>query len=455
MHLRSNTFGVAGFKKEIKRLIDSNQYQEYRFLVACSGGSDSMVLAELCLASELNFSIAHINYKLRGIESDGDENFVKDWGKRNRIDTFINQVNTKEEAKKQGKSIQIFAREFRYEWFYFLLKSLKFDFIITAHHANDNAETLLINLSKGSVLQGLTGIPEINNAVIRPFLAYSKKEIIDYALENGIAYRKDSSNQNTNYYRNKIRHEIIPKLEELNPNLLDTLRVSNNQRKDIQGFIGGFSNNLILPSTQLANGLVSYRVKDLQKFTSFPYILMELFKSTELNYNQALSIGELLSNKSKGLIETLNGTEIVISQQEIIVSNQKNENLQKEYVLNIYKDKLLYTEWGSFFISPLGNRSKKFSKYELLINKSTLQNELIKIRNFRIGDKIKLPNIKGSKKVGDVFTDEKINDKTRISIPLLELNGEIIWIAGLRSARNLVNMEDNGTVIEIKWIPNL
>jgi tRNA(Ile)-lysidine synthase len=455
MHLRSSTFGVAGFKNEIKRLIDSNQYQEYRFLVACSGGSDSMVLAELCLASELNFSIAHINYKLRGIESDGDENFVKDWGKRNRIDTFINQVNTKAEAKKQGKSIQIFAREFRYEWFYELLKSLKFDFIITAHHANDNAETLLINLSKGSVLQGLTGIPEINNAVIRPLLNYSKNEITDYAKKNGIAYREDSSNQNTNYYRNKIRHEVIPKLEELNPNLLHTLRVSNNQRKDIQGLISELSNNLLLPSTQLANGLVSYRVKDLQQFSRFPYIFMELFKSTELNYKQALSIGELLTNKSKGHIETINGTEIVISQQEIIFSNQKNEHLPNEYVLNLNKDKLLNTEWGSFFISPLSNRSKKFSKYELLIDKAILQNELIKVRNFRIGDKIKLPNIKGSKKVGDVFTDEKINDKTRTSIPLLELNGEIIWIAGLRSARNLVNMEENGDVIEIKWIPNL
>ena len=194
--------------------------QGKKLLLATSGGIDSMVLLHLCHKLKLDIRVAHCNFQLRGDESEEDEKFVKAQCEKLDVLLFINHFDTKKFAEKQKLSIQVVARNLRYDWFNTLLINNDYDYILTAHHLDDSLETFLINFTRGSGLDGLTGIPKQNGNVIRPLLPFSRKEIENFAKENNIKWREDSSNASDKYLRNKLRHEVIPILKELNPSLL-------------------------------------------------------------------------------------------------------------------------------------------------------------------------------------------------------------------------------------------
>ena len=184
-----------------------------RFFIAVSGGIDSMVLVHLFQKIGFQFAILHCNFQLRGKESDGDMDFVRNYADKFDIPWSIGHFDTKEYAKEMKVSTQVAARELRYDWFDEQLAEKDFDFVLTAHHADDNLETFMINLSRGTGLDGLLGIPAINDAIIRPMLIFTREEIEAYAKENKIQWREDSSNASDNYMRNKIRHHLVPVLK--------------------------------------------------------------------------------------------------------------------------------------------------------------------------------------------------------------------------------------------------
>lgn len=183
---------------------------------------DSVVLTHLCSEAKLNFSIAHCNFNLRGNESEEDETFVMELADSLDVQVFIEGFETEAYAAEKKMSIQMAARELRYNWFTELCETLQFDYIFTAHHANDNLETVLINFIRGTGLEGLTGIPDLNGCILRPLLPFTRSDIETYAKNHKLKWREDSSNQSTKYFRNKVRLEIIPKLLELNPQLLES-----------------------------------------------------------------------------------------------------------------------------------------------------------------------------------------------------------------------------------------
>ncbi|MFT7330598.1 MAG: tRNA(Ile)-lysidine synthase, partial [Roseivirga sp.] len=194
-----------------------------KLLLATSGGIDSVVLAHLFLTlTDVEVSLAHCNFQLRGKESDLDEAFVKKLANEMNIPFFNISFNTNEHSKSHKTSIQVAARELRYEWFEKIRQENEFDHIITAHNKNDVLETFLFNLTRGSGLDGFTGIPEINGYIVRPLLRFTRVAIEEFARKNNVLWREDKSNASTKYARNKIRHNIIPVLQELNPSLLDT-----------------------------------------------------------------------------------------------------------------------------------------------------------------------------------------------------------------------------------------
>ena len=190
-----------------------------KFLLAVSGGADSAVLSHLFRVSGFEFQIAHVNYHFRGEDSNLDQKVVEDFCKKNNIKFHLKDVS--EEEKSQMKSLQNWAREIRYNFFFNLLEKENLDFIVTAHHLNDELETFIINLSRGSGIKGLSGIPKNENRILRPFLTFSKSEIYAFAEENNIDFREDKSNQKDDYLRNKIRNQIVPKMVEVFPNFLE------------------------------------------------------------------------------------------------------------------------------------------------------------------------------------------------------------------------------------------
>ena len=197
-----------------------------KFLLAVSGGADSMVLSHLFRFFDsaqndkgLEFQVAHVNYHFRGEDSNLDQKIVEDFCKKNDIKFHLKDVS--EEEKTQMKSLQNWARELRYDFFFKILEEENLDYVVTAHHLNDELETFFINLSRGSGIKGLSGIPKNENRILRPFLTFSKSEIYAFAEENNIDFREDKSNQKDDYLRNKIRNQIVPKMVEVFPNFLE------------------------------------------------------------------------------------------------------------------------------------------------------------------------------------------------------------------------------------------
>jgi tRNA(Ile)-lysidine synthase len=191
-----------------------------KLLLAVSGGLDSMVLLHLFQQLDYEIVVLHCNFQLRGLESFGDQQFIQEYTSQHNIQLSFTQFDTEAFANDYKLSIQIAARELRYSWFYEQLEIQEGDYILTAHHADDNLETFFINLSRGTGLDGLTGIPAQNDTVIRPLLPFTRKEIEEYAAKQDLKWREDSSNASDKYLRNKIRHHLIPILKELNPNFI-------------------------------------------------------------------------------------------------------------------------------------------------------------------------------------------------------------------------------------------
>ena len=201
--------------------------KESKILIAISGGVDSVVLAYLCKQMNLNIALAHCNFNLRGPESDADEDFVIELAKDFGLEIFIENFNTKQFALDKKMSTQMAARTLRYFWFDEIASQLGYNYILTAHHADDNFETFLINLSRGTGLDGLLGIPEVNENIVRPILPFKREAIEKYAKKSGLKWREDSSNSSTKYLRNKLRHDVIPILKGINPQLLQNFEKLN------------------------------------------------------------------------------------------------------------------------------------------------------------------------------------------------------------------------------------
>lgn len=200
--------------------------------VACSGGMDSIALCHLLKRNQIKFSIAHCNFGLRGAESDEDESFVKDYAKEFSIPFYTERYDTKGLAKQNKTSIEEEARNLRYHFFARLSEELKIDAFLTAHHLDDQVETILMRIVSGTGIQGLQGIPAFREPnFYRPLLQVSRKDIHSYVLENNIKYREDSSNEDLIYKRNMIRHNVLPKIEVLNPSyreaFVQIMQVSN------------------------------------------------------------------------------------------------------------------------------------------------------------------------------------------------------------------------------------
>ena len=278
-------------------LAEINPHKECNFVLAISGGVDSMVLANLFLINNLNFSIAHCNFQLRGKESDDDELFIKKWCSEKDIKLYNKKFSTEDYCKNNKLTIQMGARELRYEWFRELVDKEKHDFIVTAHHIDDQLETFIINSIRGTGIDGLVGIPDKINKIIRPLLMSSKDQIIEYSKVNKINYREDSSNDKEDYLRNKIRHSVIPYLKSDDDNVLlkfkTTVENLNSTKIFVKKVISKVRDRVFIYEGEN----IITNIGLLKDLDPIEFYIHELYKDFEFNYKEVMKLFDSDSGK--------------------------------------------------------------------------------------------------------------------------------------------------------------
>ncbi len=411
-----------------------------KVLVALSGGADSVFALYFFNQFKKKYGISvtavHVNHNLRGSESERDEKFCKDLCNKLSIVFFSFGVNVKSFAEKNKKSIEEAARILRYKELDRFAKKLGADFIITAHNLDDNTETVLLNLFSGTGLNGLAGIPIKRDNIIRPFLCLTKSDIVQYLKNKNFEFVTDSSNESLDFRRNYIRHQIIPALKEkINPSLDKTLlnsgRVIKSQLKLINFFTEEISNKII--KTQGDEIIIS-----LKELNNYPKeIWGEIFKvffsnhlKIDFNFNQF--------EKLKRLIDSQVGTKIELGKKifahreraKIIVEKKISEIFTETEIQINQKKKVFNKSLSIEHIDKIHEKFKKNSSIEY-ISGDYIKDKLL-LRLWKIGDKIQLLGMKGTKKISDVLTDLKIPSYKRKKLLVLVNKNDIVWIVGKR-----------------------
>ena len=374
-------------------------------MVTVSGGIDSVVLAYLFYKSEADFVIAHCNFGLRGEESDHDEVFVKGLAKKMGVSFYSRKFEAASYANIKGISIQMAARELRYKWFEELREETKSDQIATAHHKGDTVETILFNLAKGTGLEGFHGISPKSNGLVRPLLFAKRKEIEAYAKANKVKWREDSSNTSQKYARNKIRHSIVPVLEEINPQAQEAINSTALRIRETEDFLNHHIEVLRRQIVTREGQNLFIKADTLIRLPGYRYVLLELLKPYSFTYQQVM----LIANNLHGM------------SGKLFYSNTHVVNLDRTHLIISPIEKTL----ESFFISEkedtysFGNQALQTKVYNG--NGYKIRNEAavlaldinllefpLQVRVWQKGDVFRPLGMKGKKKLSDFMIDAKI-----------------------------------------------
>ncbi|RKE95142.1 tRNA lysidine(34) synthetase TilS [Ichthyenterobacterium magnum] len=440
--------------KALQNHIDKNLafLKDARLLIALSGGLDSVVLTHLCHDLKLNITLAHCNFNLRGEESNEDEEFVLKLANDLNIEVFIESFDTETYAKNNKLSIQMAARQLRYNWFDELVESLGFDYLLTAHHADDNLETFLINLSRGTGLDGLTGIPENNSNVVRPMLPFSREEIEAYALKENLKWREDSSNTSTKYLRNKLRHEVIPILKGINPQMLQNFEKTQLYLEGSKEIIEDTIAKIQKKVVSVENNVIRFNIKKLKKLSNPKVYLYELLK--DFNFTEWDDVVNLLSAQSGKQVSS-NTHRLVKDRDYLLLTEVKDKHaagchseLVEESLIIEENIKQLQTPFGVLLFDEADALFSKQSNV-IHVDKDKLKYPLI-IRQWKKGDYFFPLGMKGRKKLSKYFKDEKLSLVDKERVWLLTSENKIVWVIGMRADRKFKVDSNTKKVLKIE-----
>lgn len=415
-----------------------------KLLVACSGGLDSTVLVQLTHQLGLDIAIAHCNFNLRGKESKADEAFVKDLASRLGLHFHSKSFDTNSELQKRGGSIQMVTRDLRYEWFETVLQSEGYDNVLTAHHLDDSLETFLINLSRGTGIDGLTGIPSQNQNVIRPMLPFSRIDIFDYAKTHKMKWREDSSNVEDKYLRNKIRHDIVPRLKELHPNFLGNFKSTQRRLRGTAAILENTKHELQSKLFKPKKGQLRIAIAELQKFDPLKEYLYLLFG--DFGFTEWDDLAHLLHAMSGKRV--ISKTHILVKDRDDLILSELTVPNNESYLLKKGQDKLeVPIKLKIENVETMGSLSDNV----LYVDKETL-NYPLKLRKWENGDYFYPLGMKGKKKLSKFFKDEKIDRIAKESQWLLCSDDGIIWVVGRRADDRFKVRESTKDIIKITWL---
>ncbi|MHA8066507.1 tRNA lysidine(34) synthetase TilS [Aquirufa sp. ROCK2-A2] len=407
--------------------------EDQKILLAVSGGIDSIILSKLFQLAKLNFGIAHVNFGLRGEESLADEIFVKKWAKTLKVPYHTIYFDTNAYAEKEKLSIQMAARILRYQWFEEIRVQEKYDLIATAHHQMDNAETIFINLLRGTGLAGFHGIPIKNGNIIRPMAFASQEDIFDFVVQHKLAWREDSSNSSTKYQRNFIRHEIMPKLIELNDHLEKTMSETSEKIRDIEYWIKeecDIWSQQFVTVDENGNQFVALTENNPSKKSK---VINQRFLS-ELNFNHE-QINQIIAcqgeEKTGKIFESPSHVLNIDRNQWVISSKDYSEFrptlIQEEDEKIAFGNQTIQIYWEEKDANFVPSTSSKIA----CLDADKLEFPL-EIRKAQEGDWFCPLGMNQKKLVSDFLTDKKVPLNIKKQTMVLLSKGSIVWIIGHR-----------------------
>jgi tRNA(Ile)-lysidine synthase len=428
-------------------ILSKNLFAKHsKLLIAVSGGKDSMALAELIEKSGYKYSVAHCNFCLRDEESKRDENFVQDYFKTKQKTVYTKRFNTLNYSKEKNISIQMAARELRYNWFHELLEANDFNYIITAHHLNDAIETFFINTLRGTGLNGLKGIPEKQGKIIRPLLEFSANEIAFFVSENNIPFVEDSSNSETYYLRNKLRHNVFPILKEINPELEKTFKKQLSIFNQSALYVDAKMEEDFLKIASINKDKTRIKCSDISDL-KFPeliihYILKKFNFPAELTEQLKLMIENPQSGK---IIKGKNFT-CLVDRDYLVFKKISGNHLNEQFLIDKNTKELnhpivlKFIHHDGYFINKEANCAS--------IDVDKIQFPLV-LRKWEKGDYYYPIGMNGKKKISDFFTNNKYSSFDKEEQWLLTSNDKIVWIVGKRVDRRFIVDEHTKKTLQI------
>jgi tRNA(Ile)-lysidine synthase len=396
-----------------------------------------------------NISVAHCNFNLRGDEANGDEEFVTRIVKSNNTPFYSTNFDTKKYAEEKGISIQMAARDLRYNWFEKIRKENNFDYIAIAHNKDDIVETFLINLTRGTGIKGLKGIKAKSNNIIRPLLFASRKEIISYCTENNYIYREDSSNKSTTYSRNKIRHNIIPSFEEINVNFKNTIIETISRLSQVEEIYSSKIESKKDETISYSNDKIYLAIEKLFDLSSIETYLHEFLSPYNFNTQQISNIILSLRGISGKIFES--STHSLLRDRDYLIIDKKTEDsFNKAYIdadeKNIFSPIKLsikrYTKTNDFKFSKESNTA--------FLDADKIEYPLI-VRKWQQGDYFMPLGMKNLKKLSDFFIDNKISIYYKEKTWILESSNKIVWIIDMRIDDRYKITKHTKNILEIKF----
>lgn len=418
-----------------------------KLLVACSGGLDSVVLLQLCQAANLEVAVAHCNFQLRGLESLQDQQFVENLANELHLPFHTTFFDTKAYAKAAKCSTQMAARDLRYDWFAELAQEFQYDYILTAHHADDALETFLINLSRGTGLDGLVGIPSVNENIVRPLLKFSREQLHAFALEQGYTWREDSSNASDHYLRNALRLHIVPQFKTIQPNFLQAFLHTQSHLQDSQSLVQDaldVAYAYVVTESQDRIQIDLEKLLEYENYSAYLYGWLHHYGFTAWD-----DLYDLVNAQSGKKVLSPNFT-LLKDRTVLLLYTNETDRAVEAYSIPAKMAEITMPIRLQFSVEA---KTQDDSKSSIFVDADLLHFPLT-LRPWKSGDVFYPKGMKGqSKKMSKFFKDEKWAQVDKEKAWFLCSNDQIIWVVGHRQDERFAAHTETKNTIQITYIP--